>query len=98
MLISRQPRLQFTDLERLHRPMRAQLAEAFERVLDANAFILGNEVEQFETEFAAYCDAPICAGVASGTAALSLTLQAAGIGPGDEVIVPAHTFIASALA
>src|SRR5262249_4714399 len=68
------------------------------RVLNNNAFILGEEVERFEEEFAQYCGVAHCVGVSSGTAALSLMLRASGIGPGDEVIVPAHTFVASALA
>jgi dTDP-4-amino-4,6-dideoxygalactose transaminase len=67
-------------------------------LLDSDAFILGVEVEAFELEFAAYCEARECVGVASGTAALALALIAAGIGRGDEVVVPGHTFIASALA
>lgn len=74
-----------------------ELRAAFDRVVDRGSFILGEEVEGFEREFARYCQATHCVGVASGTAALALTLMAAGIGPGDEVIVPAHTFIASAL-
>jgi len=85
-------------LERLHAPLQDQLSEAFSRVLGASSFILGEEVDAFEAEFAEYCQVDHCTGVASGTAALALALQAAGIGPGDEVIVPAHTFIASALA
>ena len=64
---------------------------------DADAFVLGEEVEAFEREFADYCGAAEGVGVASGTAALALTLIAAGIGPGDDVLVPGHTFIASAL-
>jgi len=64
----------------------------------SNAFTLGEEVEQFEAEFAAHANAAHCIGVSSGTAALSLMLRGYGIGPGDEVVVPAHTFIASALA
>ena len=68
------------------------------RLLGSSAFTLGAEVEQFEAEFADYCDAAHCVGVSSGTAALLLMLRAHGIGPGDEVIVPGHTFIASALA
>jgi dTDP-4-amino-4,6-dideoxygalactose transaminase len=68
------------------------------RLLCSNAFTLGPELEQFEADFAAYSDAAYCVGVGSGTAALMLMLQAHGIGPGDEVIVPAHTYIASALA
>ena len=66
--------------------------------MESSGFILGEEVERFEAEFADYCDAAHCVGVSSGTAALSLMLRASGIGAGDEVIVPAHTFIASALA
>ena len=85
-------------LERQHEPLRQELLAAFTRVLDGSAFILGEEVERFEAEFAEYCGVARCVGVASGTAALTLALAAAGIGPGDEVIVPAHTFIATALA
>jgi dTDP-3-amino-3,4,6-trideoxy-alpha-D-glucose transaminase len=85
-------------LERQHEPLQEELAAAFARVLAASGFILGEEVDRFEAEFADYCGAPQCVGVASGTAALTLALQAAGIGPGDEVIVPGHTFIATALA
>jgi dTDP-4-amino-4,6-dideoxygalactose transaminase len=90
-------RVPFVALDRQHAPLRADLTAAFERVVDASGYILGAEVEEFEREFAAYCGADRCVGVASGTAALALAFQAAGIGPGDEVIVPAHTFIASAL-
>ena len=67
-------------------------------MLGASAFILGEEVELFETAFAELCEARHCVGVNCGTAALTITLLAAGVGPGDEVIVPAHTFIATALA
>ena len=95
---SRQSHITFGDLERDHAQMKDELLKAFERVLDSSAFILGEEVERFEEEFAAYCGTSHCVGTASGTAALTLALLAAGIGPGDEVIVPAHTYIASALA
>src|SRR5439155_13189057 len=91
-------RVPFVALDRQHEPIRAELREAFERVVGASAFILGQEVAAFEDEFAEYCGAEHCVGVGSGTAALTLALQAAGIGPGDEVIVPGHTFISSALA
>jgi dTDP-4-amino-4,6-dideoxygalactose transaminase len=87
----------FVGLDRQHDPIRAELQEAFERVVGTSAFILGEEVERFEDEFARYCGSEHSVGVASGTAALVLAFRAAGIGPGDEVIVPAHTFIASAL-
>lgn len=87
----------FADLARQHAPLAAELRAAFDRVAASSAFILGEELERFEADFAAYCDARHCVGVGSGTAALQIMLQAAGIGAGDEVIVPAHTFIATAL-
>ena len=90
--------VRFVALELQHAPISGELKEAFARLLGSSAFTLGVEVERFEAEFAEYSDARHCVGVASGTAALSLMLEAYGIGPGDEVIVPAHTFIASALA
>lgn len=88
----------FMDLSRQHGSLRDELLNAFDRVLGASAFILGEEVERFEGEFARYCGVDHCVGVGSGTAALTIVLKAAGIGAGDEVIVPAHTFIATALA
>jgi dTDP-4-amino-4,6-dideoxygalactose transaminase len=87
----------FVDLARQHAPIQADLRAAFERVLGASSYILGEEVARFEAEFAAYCGVDHCVGVASGTAALTIAARAAGIQPGDEVIVPAHTFVASAL-
>jgi dTDP-4-amino-4,6-dideoxygalactose transaminase/DNA-binding NarL/FixJ family response regulator len=92
------PDVPFVDLERQHAPLAEELRLTFDRVARSGAFTLGEEVERFEADFAAYCDVEHCVGVSSGTAALTLALAAAGIGPGDEVIVPAHTFIASALA
>ncbi|TMK97694.1 MAG: DegT/DnrJ/EryC1/StrS family aminotransferase [Actinobacteria bacterium] len=91
------PGVPFVALARQHAALRDELRGAFERVLETDAFILGREVEAFEHEFAAYCGVGECVGVASGTAALALVLMTARIGPGDEVIVPAHTFIATAL-
>jgi dTDP-4-amino-4,6-dideoxygalactose transaminase len=90
--------VRFVALDRQHAHIKQQLNAAFERLLGSSAFTLGAELEQFEAEFADYCQVAHCIGVASGTAALALTLGAYGIGPGDEVIVPGHTFIASALA
>jgi dTDP-4-amino-4,6-dideoxygalactose transaminase len=86
----------FVDLGRQHEPIQSDLRVAFERVLGASSYILGEEVARFEEEFAAYCGARHCVGVASGTAALTIAALSAGVRPGDEVIVPAHTFIASA--
>lgn len=90
--------VRFSPLERQHAALEHDLRAVFARLLHTSAFILGDEVERFETEFAQYCGAAHSVGVSSGTAALSLILRASGIGPGDEVIVPAHTYIASALA
>lgn len=73
-----------------------ELLAAVERVARSASFVLGSEVEEFEAEFAAYCETREAIGVASGTDALALSLQALGVGPGDEVIVPANTFIATA--
>jgi dTDP-4-amino-4,6-dideoxygalactose transaminase len=87
----------FVDLARQHEPIADELRAAFERVLGTSSYILGEEVARFEEEFAAYCGVRHCVGVASGTAALTIAALASGIRPGDEVIVPAHTFIASAL-
>ena len=88
----------FVALERQHFDIEHELQTAFVRLLGSSAFTLGEEVESFEAEFAAYCEVAHCVGVASGTAALALMLRAYGIGRGQEVVVPAHTFIASALA
>jgi dTDP-3-amino-3,4,6-trideoxy-alpha-D-glucose transaminase len=88
----------FMDLARQHGPLADEFRSAFERVLGSSGFILGEEVKRFEAEFADYCGTAHCVGVGSGTAALTIMLLAAGIGRGDEVIVPAHTFIATALA
>ena len=84
-------------LGRLHTHLAAELQDAFTGVLASGGFVLGDEVTRFEDEWAAYCATPHCIGVASGTSALHLALAAAGVGPGDEVVVPAHTFVATAL-
>jgi dTDP-4-amino-4,6-dideoxygalactose transaminase len=77
-------------------PLRDQLRAAVSRVLDSGRFVLGPEVEAFEREFAAYCEARHAVGVANGTEALTIALRAMGVGPGDEVVVPSFTFYASA--
>lgn len=76
----------------------SELDAAWRRVLNSNHYILGPELELFENEFAAFCGARHCIGVSDGLAALQLSLLALGIGVGDEVIVPSHTFIATWLA
>jgi dTDP-4-amino-4,6-dideoxygalactose transaminase len=97
-MMSGHDQIPFTDLGRQHEGIKEELAEAFDRVVRASGFILGEEVERFEEAFGAYCGVRYCVGVASGTAALTLAMLAAGVKPRDEVIVPSHTFIASALA
>lgn len=91
-------RVPFVDLQAQYQSIAAEVHEAIERVLMTSAFVLGPDVKAFEDEFAAYCGAKHCVGLESGTAALKLALLAVGIGPGDEVIVPANTYIATALA
>jgi dTDP-3-amino-3,4,6-trideoxy-alpha-D-glucose transaminase len=91
-------RVPFLDLRPGIAARRGELAEAFGRVLDSGRFILGDELKRFEAEFAAYCGAAGAVGVGNGLDALALSLQALGVGPGDEVVVPAHTFIATWLA
>ena len=83
-------------LVQLHEPIAEELRDAFDRVLTASVFIGGGEVRTFEEEFAAAHGRRHAVGCASGTDALALALHAAGIGPGDEVIVPAMTFVATA--
>lgn len=90
--------VRFVALDRQHARIQRELESTFARLLGSSAFTLGTELERFEADFAEYCGAPHCVGVSSGTAALSLMFRAHGIGHGDEVIVPGHTFIASALA
>lgn len=77
---------------------RAALDRAYARVLDSGWFIMGAELEAFEAEFASYCEASHTVGVGNGFDALVLALRAAGIGPGAEVVVPAHTFAATWMA
>jgi dTDP-3-amino-3,4,6-trideoxy-alpha-D-glucose transaminase len=87
----------FVTLDRQHAALAAELRDAHDRVVASAAFVLGVEVEAFEREFASLCGVRHCVGVGSGTAAITIALRAAGIGRGDEVVVPAHTYIASAL-
>src|SRR5262245_31386089 len=88
----------FVNLEPAYEELRADLDAAYHRVIQSGWYLLGKELEQFEADFAAYCQTDFCVGVANGLEALHLILRAYEIGPGDEVIVPSHTFIASWLA
>jgi len=88
----------FLDLQGVMAQQRQGLLEAFERVLDSGLYVLGRECEQFEAEWGNYCGAAHAVGVANGLDALILALQAVGVQAGDEVIVPANTYIATWLA
>lgn len=88
----------FLDLKNINLRQRASFHEALDRVLDSGWFILGKETQTFEQEFADYCGTRHAIGVANGLEALHLVLRAWGIGPGDEVIVPSNTYIATWLA
>ena len=87
----------FVDLSRQHGDVLEEVNDAVGAVIERGDFILGAAVERFEDEFAAYLGAEHAIGVGSGTAALTVAALSLGIGPGQEVIVPAHTYIASAL-
>jgi dTDP-4-amino-4,6-dideoxygalactose transaminase len=88
----------FVDLQSLHNGIRRELDTAIAAVIHDADFVLGPTVAKFEADFARYCDVSYSAGVSSGTAALFLAMKALGVQPGDEVIVPAHTYIATAMA
>lgn len=88
----------FLDLRSINLAHDEKLTEAFTRVLQSGWYILGNEVAKFEEEFAAYCGTRHAVGVSNGLDAIHLALRAFDIGPGDEVIVPANTYIATWLA
>jgi dTDP-4-amino-4,6-dideoxygalactose transaminase len=91
------PNVPFVDLGAQYRAIAAEIDHAISKVIQDADFILGREVRLFEEEFAEFCDASYAVGVDSGTSALELALRAFDIGPGDEVITAANSFIASAL-
>jgi len=88
----------FLDLGAAYRELKPEIDAAVSRVLESGWYILGPEVEAFEAEWAAYCDAKHAVGLANGLDALTLALRSLDIGPGDEVIVPSNTYIATWLA
>lgn len=88
----------FLDLRAVYAELGQELDDACRRVAASGWYLMGTELEEFEADFAGYCGVDHCAGVGSGLDALVLILRALGVGPGDEVIVPAHTFIATWLA
>ena len=91
-------KIPFVDLQAQYRSIEAEVQAAMRGVIQTGGFILGPEVEAFEKQFAAFSGAAHCVGVSNGLDALTLSLRALGIGPGDEVVVPASTYIATALA
>lgn len=88
----------FLDLKATYLELQPEIDAAIKRVLDSGWYILGEEVNAFEQEYAAYCEAKHCVGLANGLDALHLALSALGVGSGDEVIVPSNTYIATWLA
>ncbi len=88
-------RVPYVNLGAAHRPLRAELLRAVERVIDASAFVLGAEVEAFEHAAATFVGAKHAVGVSSGTDALLVALTALGVGPGDEVLTTPFTFFAT---
>nr|BAC57033.1 transaminase [Micromonospora griseorubida] len=92
------PTVPFLDVGAAYHELRDEIDAACRRVLASGWYLLGPEIEAFEAEFAAYCGSGYCVAVNSGCDALELALRGLGIGPGDEVVVPSHTFVASWLA
>ncbi len=88
----------FLDLKATYEELKPEFDAAYQRVMSSGWYLLGKELEAFEAEYASYCETKYCIGVANGLDALHLILRAYDIGQGDEVIVPAHTFIATWLA
>lgn len=90
--------IKFLDLERVNNRFRTEIDARFKAILDKGWYLQGEENEKFSTNFAKYCGTKYCLGVANGLDALNLIIKAYGFGAGDEIIVPANTYIASILA
>ena len=86
----------FVDLGRTYLPLKNEINQAIQKVIDSSAFILGIEVEKFENKFSKYLNVKYCAGVSSGTSALQMALKACDIGNGDEVITTSHSWVSTA--
>jgi dTDP-4-amino-4,6-dideoxygalactose transaminase len=89
-------RVPFVDLKAQYSGLREEMNSAVLNVLETAYFVGGPILERFEQEFAAFVGAKYCVGVANGTDAITLAARAAGLGPGDEVLVPANSFFATA--
>lgn len=88
----------FLELKPCYHELQPEFDAAYRRVMESGWYLLGAELEEFEREYAAYCGVSHCVGVANGLDALHLILRGYGVGPGDEVVVPSHTYIATWLA
>jgi len=86
----------FLDLKRTYLPLKTEISQAIQKVIDNSAFILGEEVLKFEKNFSKYLNVKYCAGVSSGTSALQMALKACNIGEGDEVITSSHSWVSTA--
>src|SRR5688572_14151921 len=91
-------KIHFVDLAAQYQQIKAEVDPAVIRVMTRGDFILGEDVTLFEKEFAEFCHSKHCVSVADGGVAIHMALRALGVGPGDEVILPSHTFIATATA
>jgi dTDP-4-amino-4,6-dideoxygalactose transaminase len=91
-------KIPFLNLHATYKELKKDIDEAIQRVLDSGVYILGKEVEAFECEYSAYCHTNYCVGVGNGLDAIYISLKSLDIGPGDEVLVPSNTYIATWLA
>src|SRR3990167_5630876 len=89
-------KINFLDLSKMHKPLLGRIRKKINNITLSSSFIGGKYVTDFESQFASYCNVPLCVGVANGTDALMLALRSIGVGKGDIVLVPAHTFMATA--
>ncbi|HEY9300409.1 MAG TPA: DegT/DnrJ/EryC1/StrS family aminotransferase, partial [Phormidium sp.] len=94
-MINTAVKIPFVDLTLQHQPIQNDIEQAIQSVLQKGDFVLGKALTEFESAFATACGVQYAVGVACGTDAIALGLQACGIKPGDEVILPANTFIAT---
>lgn len=91
-------KIPFFSFEASNKPIKAEMMHAFEQFFDSNWYVLGNSVKKFEQDYASFNKVAHCVGISNGLDALHIALKALNIGPGDEVIVPSNTYIATALA
>lgn len=91
-------KIEFFDLRRTHDPLRNEFHNVLDRIIDSSEYVLGSAVNEFEADFAKFCESRFCIGTNSGTSALHLALEACGVSAGDEVITTPMTFIATSAA